>query len=821
MVTDPTTGLPFPGNIIPANRINSNGQKLISVFPLPNVTNRSLTGGLYNYQFKNFQDAPKQSHVLKIDYLPTSKDTISFRPKMYHSDTKTYTGVFTFNGTPLTLYDYYNTNDNLLLNWTHIVSPSMVNEFTGAFTGAKENSLPRGDRNFSKVQRQTNGITLGQLSPGANPFNFIPSMSFNGIPNPVSFSTDQKAPMVTSDEVLEMSDNFSVNRGSHALKFGGYYHRIWMNEGQRSDAFNGNIAFDNNQNNPGNTGQPFATALLGNFRSYRESSGRALANVGINLTEFYAQDQWKATKRLTLTYGARFSWSSWVHLQDNHGLGIRDNTIQKGSMLVLDKYDRAQTPKQYLPVLVNGVRLSVDPTTGATGPAYRVGALVPGTGNPANGTVTNQQIVDGKFPRGWADHQPLKVSPRFGFAYNVFGDGKTAIRGGIGVGRNVLSSAGLASQMAFNQPYIIQSQQFYGSLNTLLNTKGSVFPSAMSHIDRNLKAPGIYNWSIGVQQSLPFKFSLDTSYVGNTERHIQNTTDLNNLAPGARFAPQNIDPTTGTAYPDNLLRRYREYTTVTSNGNNSSANYHSLQVALNRRLASNFQVGMAYTLSRAYGISGETCGQNITGYFGTCPINQFVPSRIWEGGLLNYDQTHAMITNFTWRLPKFSKLPVVKGVLGNWEFSGIWTFASGFPQTVTVSSPTLPDISGSNIIARPDVVPNVDASGPKTFARYFNTAAFSLPAKGTFGTSGPNNFRGARLNSWDVTLVKNIQLGKNEKRYLSLRFEAYNVLNHTQFNQWNTAARYDKTGNQINPQFGQAIAAEKPRVIQLGAMLIF
>src|SRR5207247_2664326 len=88
VIKDPTTNLPFLGNKIPANRINSNGQKLLSVFPLPNTTDRSLTGGLYNYQFKNIQNTPKRSHTLKFDIVPNLKDTISLRLKKCESDTR-------------------------------------------------------------------------------------------------------------------------------------------------------------------------------------------------------------------------------------------------------------------------------------------------------------------------------------------------------------------------------------------------------------------------------------------------------------------------------------------------------------------------------------------------------------------------------------------------------------------------------------------------------------------------------------------------------------------------------------------------------------
>ena len=209
----------------------------------------------------------------------------------------------------------------------------------------------------------------------------------------------------------------------------------------------------------------------------------------------------------------------------------------------------------------------------------------------------------------------------------------------------------------------------------------------------------------------------------------------------------------------------------------------------------------------------------------TCYTNPYVPTQQWLGGPQYFDQTHVLVTNFQWNLPKASKLvpnPVVKGVLDNWELSGIYTFATGFPMSITASSSALPDISGSNILARPDVVPNVDPdSGPKTFAQWFNPKAFAVPARGTFGNSGPNNFRGPRINNVDMTLMKRIPLGKNETRNLRIRAEAYNLFNHTQFNAINSAARFDGAGNQINSQFGQATGARQPRVLQLGATLFF
>src|SRR5439155_22327564 len=186
-------------------------------------------------------------------------------------------------------YDYYYSHDDLMASWTHVLNPSTVNEFTASYTAAKERGGQRQDRTYTNVERKTYGITLGQLHPEINPYGFLPSMTFGApISNPVSFGTDRRAPIDCGDEVLEFTNNLSLIRKRHTMKFGVYALRTWVSEGLRADSFNGSFNFSNDTNNPGNTGHPYATALLGNFTSYTEANTKTLGLGTASVFEGYA-----------------------------------------------------------------------------------------------------------------------------------------------------------------------------------------------------------------------------------------------------------------------------------------------------------------------------------------------------------------------------------------------------------------------------------------------------------------------------------------------------------------------------------------------------
>jgi hypothetical protein len=461
------------------------------------------------------------------------------------------------------------------------------------------------------------------------------------------------------------------------------------------------------------------------------------------------------------------------------------------------------------PTLVNGQRVGKNPVTGDVYPAAVIGAIAPGTGNPTNGMVVAAN--DPNFPRGLINDAGILVAPRFGFAYDPFGNGKTAIRGGFGMFYDrplgYMESAGNAF------PVVQTPTIEYGTLSTFRALQGFSTPASSIAYEQDMKTATIMNMSLAVQRSIGFGTVVDVGYVGSLARHLPWSRNLQDIPLGTRFLPQNADPTnTKVPLPDVFLRPRPGYSDISYYEDAATSNYHSLQVSANRRFSRNLEFGASWTWSKALDYTDSAWGAVAT----------LVPVRVWNYGLAGYDRTHALKANWIYSLPNWkSGMKAARALVNDWQVSGISTFQSGAPVAVGYTLATAVDTTGTPSISSRIVIQSDPTlgRGSRSFSTNFKTDVFAAPAVGSLGNAAKTNLRGPGVNNWDIALFKSVPI--HERLRFQFRAEAYNAFNHTQFSTWNTTARFDAKGNQINAQFGQDTAARNPRIMQFAVRLLF
>ncbi len=812
IITNPSTQAPFPGNIVPTTMINANGQKMLNLMPLPNVLNPAITQNEYNYQWQDTCDIPKRLQTLKIDYHPTDKDTISALPRRWWSDTRAYTcNTIGYGGDLPIFYNHYHySTDSIVVNWIHTLTPNMVNEFGTGFTGEKEQGLPEAiggktkSNYFDSILRSTVGFTTPQLYPEANEYGFLPQAFFNNVPGITgspSITADPRLPDNQGYERFHLTDNFTWIKGPHTMKFGLYFERNWSTDGPHADCFSGCFDYTASPNNPLNSGWDFANAVLGNFNQYSESNTRLPYQARNKIYEWFGQDTWKVTHNLTLTFGVRFSWATPWYV----GKGT-------GAEFYQSAYNPADVPPFYRPALgPDGSEVAVNPTTGQLAPAAYIGAFT-GPFNYSGMKLSSDPSV----PAGFREQHSVQTAPRFGFAWDPVGTGKTVIRGGFGVLKeNTPTYNSYFWSMVSNPPVQIEPQIFYGNMDNLLQSSGLVFPSSTSAIQSPDKIPSLYNFSFSVQRQIGQNMLADVSYVGNVARHLIQSVNVNEVPYGSQFLPQNQDPVAGTPLADNFFRPYPGYGSLSTIVNGGTSNYNSLRVSLNRRTANGIFFTMAYTWSRAMG-TGSNDGDTLATYQSW---------RVWNYGPTFFDQRHMFVGTFNWALPRASKLwpnPIIKAIFDNWQLSGVGTFATGLPQPINLGTINNENISGGGDGARVVITGPITLShGERSFDQWFNTSSVALPAIGTAGNASVYPFYGPGQCNIDGTIMRRFPLG-SEQRALEFRTEFYNAFNHTQFQAINNNATFDPTtGEQVNATFGQVVATRAPRVIQFSLRFEF
>jgi hypothetical protein len=788
-----TGGTPYAGNIVPSSQFSKQTaafQKLLNTAytfgPNSAVANDPSQTQV---SFQDTYTLKKTQNVLRIDYNLNDKVNMFFRWVDDGNHEEQGLGIFSSNAFPI-LPEYRGkpgSSWEFALN--NIITPSLTNEAIFQFNHLTQIV----DVNTAKQNYDEGalGFTFQQLYPATNLRNTYPNFNANG------FNISNFSPGWASEaRTLGFTDTLTKLLGQHTLKAGGFVNLV--KSGQQPGLGAASFDFTTGQSNAQDTGNGVANLLLGNYASVNQGNGIYYGSFKFHQWEIFAQDTWRINKRLTLDYGLRYAYLGPTY------------TYGKFLQYYFDpaRYNQAD-------------KVSINTMPGVT-----QGSILPG-GNPYNGMV--QEGTEG-IPAGFSDHRYNNFQPRVGFALDVYGDGKTALRGGFGmfnerVRQNTTNFGGLG-----NPPLSYTPTIFNGNIDNLspgLVANSAIFPSSIVAFDKKGDIPTYFGYSLGVQQQLSHDVIFSATYVGNVGRHESYSFNLNTLPLGSTTTPIDNTGQTILSRANNVVNAivpYRGYGSATYTKFDASSNYNSLQASLQRRFSRSLTISANYVWSKTIDLADD---DNVTSEIS----DAYNPQR--DRAVAGWDRRNVFNVNYVYTAPEFLNHGFLfRSAVGGWELTGISRFWSGLPFSVfsngnpgTLGPGQLNTATSGNSAVYANY--NGASAGQlytKTYTQWFNPLLFSRPLDGSLGNTHRNQFRGPGIAQWNISLFKNIVI-KDSMR-IQLRLETFNTFNHTQFaTVYNTINVPDGPGLPVTSSNRSNAGAVQntldPREIQLGGKFYF
>jgi hypothetical protein len=796
---DTSTGLYYPNYQVPIASDPVGGPIVaayLNMIPAPNA-------GPNSWNASPSLPMNWRQELFRIDHNITNNVRASFR-YIHDSWVEAYPTPLWTDGTsfPTIGTNFKNPGVSMVAHLTATISPTLLNDFVASYTTDHISTNLTGAWQRGNIPN-TYGLFNNSNNPSGIPYQGeAPGVSLSGGIFAGGFIEDPgyvpNGPL-NSNPTFTYRDNMTKIVGTHNIQFGVYWVDAHKNEiPQPGTGVNGLTSFTNS--NAVTSGNAFADLLLGNVANFTQEQAAYKVHEHYDIYEAYLQDDWHATKRLTLNLGLRMSFFGRYSEENNLAYNF--------------------DPSFYVPGASG-----VDPTTGLV------------TGTPYNGWV--QCGVTPGSPEGCMTNHWINPAPRVGFAFDPVGDGKWAIRGGYGIffehtNGNEANTESLEQYNINTQITSIPGPQTsYAAVNpSLLGLVGATAPLTFVSIPSKATWPYVQQWHFDVQHDLGKGTVATVSYVGTTGVHLTREYELNQIQPYSGQNPYNVhqpitptdcgnvnfntDPNevnatatvnsqtvTGSwannlavacgvtnnygVSPGSFYVPYAGIGSITRKDQTASSNYNALQGSLRHNIGG-LELTAAYTYSHSIDDSSDGAD---TGFVNAYNLNAYRASS-------NFDQTHNISIAYVYDEPFFKQRGLARTLLGNWEWSGITLIQSGTPFSVYnlgYQGVTGDNAGVANSIATggsyPDLVGNPrsgvssaafggDLTGNGYGPLLFNPTAFVQPTGLTFGDAGRNILRNPWRTNFDMALMKHIPV--TESKFFEFRVEAFNVFNHVEYN---------------------------------------
>jgi hypothetical protein len=746
------TGQPFPNNQIPPQAIHPLSQRILNFYPLPNA-------GPNLFRTTQNVDNRIDQGGLRYDRIFSERDQLALH---YNRSAAANLNPLSTVGADVPGFpvaEDLNTTQ-ASIHHTHLFSGSTLNHLRiGFFRNVFFTNSP-----VNRTSPRELGLNYdSSLDAAQGPPFFIVS-GYASVGNPIT------GPRDTTQNSYEVYNSFSQIRGRHSLKLGGNFRRTQVNMMQ-GIASNGFFVFA-----PFPVSDSFASFLIGFPVVFFQGGGdmnRGLRNVDFSL---FAQDDWRASSRLTINYGVRYEISTpFVDIRD------RMNAWSPG----------------------------VQSTVYRNAPA---GLLFPG---------------DPGVPRGIAPVYRKGIMPRVGLAWDPRGDGRTSLRAAYGIFYDAFTNgvggplqaplSALPWTQARQLAAPIQYNDPWGGRNPFLD--GS-FPQPMTvlTVENGMRPPYAQNWNLSLQHAFLGAYLVEARYIGSKGTRLPRMIEANPAIFGPGATANNADQRRPFANCRGANGPC-DFASVGLITNQTNSTYHAGQFALSRRFQSGLGFLASYTYSKTidYSSSFNVAGSAPRLVGGENDLAQNPFDLRAERGRSLFDARHRFILSGIYEI-LFPGSGPARAVFGGWQLNAIANFSTGTPFTVYDSANVslqggAPQITGF-FSSRPDAIRN-PADSPRTANEWVSRSAFRrldpVSEAGRFGNAGRNTVSGPGVANTDLSLLKNIPL--NERFRLQFRAEAFNVANQ---------ANFRLPENDISsPNFGQVLAANPPRVLQFALKLLF